>query len=301
MAFEYTICDVFTSQVFGGNPLAVIHDARGLSQDQMQRIAREFNFSETSFVFPAERGGSRKVRIFTPSREVPFAGHPNVGTACVLASLGQFGSAQQALNIVFEEQAGDVAIQISPTDEGLFLAQIQAPETLQLGASIDPTLIADALEIQPQDLDLSIHPAIEASVGLGFLIVRVGSPQVLAKLQPDSAGFHTLAQFHDSPFVHAYCLAETEHSSLDIRSRMFAPTDAIPEDPATGSANCALAALLAHYHTDADGDFSWRIAQGVEMGRPSELLAGAQKRAGEVVSSTVAGTTVMVSRGELFL
>ena len=134
--YKYYICDVFTKKRFGGNPLAVLPDASGLTDKQMQQIAREFNFSESTFVFPPENGNTRKVRIFTPSTEVPFAGHPNIGTAFVLASLGIIEEFYETTEIVFEEKAGLVPIFLRKLDDGSFWCELQAPEKISIGKKI---------------------------------------------------------------------------------------------------------------------------------------------------------------------
>ena len=295
MRYRFLTCDVFTAARFGGNQLAVLPQASGLSDRQMQRIAREFNFSETTFVLPPERGHTRRLRIFTPAAEVPFAGHPNVGTAFVLATLGELGSLDRPLQITFEEKAGPVPITVERRD-GLIRCELSAPERLTLGRSIAADILARALSLAPDDIVTRTHPPQAASVGLRFLIAELRDRAALQRARPRVAGFEALAADGMPPEVHLYVHSRDE---FDIRARMFAPFDGVPEDPATGSANGALGALLAGYDPVPSGSFRWRVAQGVEMGRPSLLEVSAEKRDGEVVDARVAGTSVMVSEGNI--
>jgi trans-2,3-dihydro-3-hydroxyanthranilate isomerase len=299
MRYRYFTCDVFTDTRFGGNQLAVLPEAEGLSGEQMQQIAREFNYSESTFVLPPETGHDRRVRIFTPSRELPFAGHPNVGTAFVLASMGAFGSFDEAVTVAFEEGAGVVPVAIERREEGRIRCELKAPQSLSLGAAVPVEDAAAAVSLAPGDILTTAHAPQVASVGLPFVIVELTEADALGRARPDLAGIERLpaggADTGDAPpYVYVYARSSDE---FDIRARMFAPMDGIPEDPATGSANCALAGLLAHLDAAPDGDFTWRIAQGVEMGRPSVLEARAEKRRGEVTGVWIGGESVMVSEG----
>jgi len=295
MRYRFLTCDVFTAARFGGNQLAVLPQASGLSDRQMQQIAREFNFSETTFVLPPERGHTRRLRIFTPAAEVPFAGHPNVGTAFVLATIGELGSLDRPLQITFEEKAGPVPITVERRD-GLIRCELSAPERLTLGRSIGADILARALSLAPDDIVTRTHPPQVASVGLRFLIAELRDRAALQRARARVDGFEALAADGMPPDVHLYVHSGDE---VDLRARMFAPFDGVPEDPATGSANGALAALLAGYDPAPSGSFRWRVAQGVEMGRPSLLEISAEKREGEVVDARVAGTSVMVGEGEI--
>ncbi|HEY5775436.1 MAG TPA: PhzF family phenazine biosynthesis protein, partial [Xanthomonadales bacterium] len=144
MKLKYYICDVFTDRRFGGNQLAVLPDARGLDDRQMQQIAREFNFSESTFVFPADEGHTRKVQIFTPTREVPFAGHPNIGTAFVLATAGELGEIGESREVVFEEKAGLVRISICKSEQGFISCELKAPQLFSLGKELPAEMVAEA-------------------------------------------------------------------------------------------------------------------------------------------------------------
>lgn len=293
MRYRYFLCDVFTDTRFGGNQLAVLPQAGGLSDRQMQQIAREFNFSESTFVFPAEAGHTRKVRIFTPSTEVPFAGHPNVGTAFALATAGEFGAIDDAITVTFEEKAGLVPVSIHRR-EGHIWCELSAPQRLSLGKIISAEIVAAAVSINPEDVVTRTHPPQVASVGLPFLMAQLRDRAVLERARTNMNGIDAIAAEGITPDIHLYTRSGDE---FDIRARMFAPLDGVPEDPATGSANCALAALLAHHKGERDGSFRWRIAQGVEMGRPSVLEARAEKRDGEVVGAWIGGASVLVSEG----
>jgi trans-2,3-dihydro-3-hydroxyanthranilate isomerase len=293
MRYRYFICDVFTDTRFGGNQLAVLPEAGGLSDRQMQQIAREFNFSESTFVFPAEAGHTRKVRIFTPTTEVPFAGHPNVGTAFALANAGEFGPIEESITVTFEEKAGLVPVSIQKRD-GLIWCELSAPQRLSLGKAFSAEMLAAAVSLAAGDVVTRTHPPQIASVGLPFLMAEIKDRAALERARANMAGVEAIAAEGVMPDIHLYTLSADE---FDIRARMFAPLDGVPEDPATGSANCALAALLTHHKAERDGSFQWRIAQGVEMGRPSTLEARTEKRDGEVVGVWIGGASVLVSEG----
>lgn len=294
MGYRYFICDVFTDTRFGGNPLAVVPVAAGLADRQMQQIAREFNFSESTFVFPADHGHTRRVRIFTPTMEVPFAGHPNVGTAFVLAKAGEFGAIDGEIRVTFEEKAGLVPVTIRRTDDSSFWCELSAPEPLSLGATVSVADLAAAVSLAPGDIVTTTHPPQVASVGLPFLFAEVTDRAALARARTSMPGIDTLVALGVTPDIHLYMHS---HDEFSMRARMFAPLDGVTEDPATGSANCALAALLTAKSPESTGRFAWRIAQGVEMGRPSVLEARTEKRDGGVVGVWIGGNSVLVSEG----
>jgi trans-2,3-dihydro-3-hydroxyanthranilate isomerase len=293
VGYRYYICDVFTDTRFGGNQLAVLPEAHGLSDRQMQQVAREFNFSESAFVLPPERGHARRVRIFTPTTEVPFAGHPNIGTAFVLATMGAFGPIDASITVTFEEKAGLVPITIRQR-EGTLWCELSAPERLSLGKTVSAESLASAVSLATNDVVTTSHLPQVASVGLPFLLAELKDRSALARARVNAQGFDALVAQGVVPYVHLYTKSADE---FDVRARMFAPFDGMPEDPATGSANCALAGLLSHCGDTTDGTVSWRVAQGVEMGRPSILEARAEKRGGIVVTTWIGGTSVLVSEG----
>jgi trans-2,3-dihydro-3-hydroxyanthranilate isomerase len=296
--YRYYICDVFTETRFGGNQLAVLPQAVGLSTQQMQEIAREFNFSETTFVFPARAGHTRHVRIFTPAREIPFAGHPNVGTAFVLASAGEFGEIKSSLTVTFEEKSGLVSVTIQEAGGKVTSCELTAPQSLSFGKTLPVELVAAAIAIDSQEIVTKTHGPQVASVGLPFIMVELRDRSVLERARISMSGFEGLAAEDVTPDVYLYTRGT---DGFDIRARMFAPLSGVPEDPATGSANCALAGLLAHYSQDPNGSFSWRIAQGVEMGRPSTLIARAEKKDAVVQTTRIGGAAVLVSEGTIYL
>ena len=298
MKYSYYICDVFTDMRFGGNQLAVLPNASGLNDEQMQQIAREFNFSESTFVFPADEGNTRKVQIFTPTREVPFAGHPNIGTAFVLATAGEFGEIGKSTEIVFEEKAGLVRISIRKSEQGNISCELKAPQEFALGKELPAEMLAEALCLQASEITTDIHPPIVASVGLPFVMVELRDKSILQKADINPIGFQRIAEQGVMPDIHLYVRSDDD---FDIRTRMFAPHDGMPEDPATGSANCALAGLLSHYHESTSGKIEWRNAQGIEMGRPSLLQARAEKKANKVLSTWIGGGSVMVSQGHIYI
>jgi trans-2,3-dihydro-3-hydroxyanthranilate isomerase len=295
MRMRYHTCDVFTGTRFGGNQLAVLPEAEGLSGEQMQKLAREFNYSETTFVLPPEAGHTRRVRIFTPMSEVPFAGHPNIGTAFVLAATGALGKLEAASTVTFEEDAGLVRVSIELLEGGRIRCELTAPQSLRVGDAASATAVAAAASLSPGDIVTAAHAPLVASVGLPFLIAELRDRDALERARPGMVGIEALlAAGAETADLLVYVRSADD---FDIRARMFSPLDGIPEDPATGSANCALAGLLAHLDEAADGAYAWRIAQGVEMGRPSVLEARAEKRGGEVVNVWIGGESVLVAEG----
>lgn len=295
-AYPFHICDVFTSKRFGGNPLAVLPDAAGLGSRRMQQIAREFNFSETTFVLPAEQGNTRKVRIFTPAREVPFAGHPNIGTAFILATTGLLGDIDNKHRFTFEEQAGLVPVTISRKDDGSLRCELLAPQDLKLGDTVMPEIAAAALSLQVVDISMAVHPPLVAGVGLPFLVVELREKKGLAKAEFNMSVMQDLQAKGVSPDILLYT---TDSGDNDFRARMFAPLDGVPEDPATGSAICALAALRSHCDPAQTAKHRFRIIQGVEMGRRSILEARTTKQNGTVTKTRVGGDCVMIASGSI--
>jgi trans-2,3-dihydro-3-hydroxyanthranilate isomerase len=297
-SFPYYTCDVFTDTRFGGNQLAVLPQADGLSTGEMQKIAREFNYSETTFVLPPKSGHTRHVRIFTPAREIPFAGHPNIGTAFVLASTGQLGETKSSFTVTFEEEAGLVEIAITADNGKVTTCELTAPQAVSIGQPVPLDLVATAISIEPNDIVTATHPPQLASVGLPFVLVEVSDRSVLERARINMTGFEALASTGIMPDIYFYTRTNDD---FDIRARMFAPLDGVPEDPATGSANCALAGLLAHHDKGPNRNFSWRIAQGVEMGRPSTLIARAEKRDNVVHTTRIGGASVLISEGTIHI
>ena len=300
MKYQFYTCDVFTEERFGGNQLAVLPKAWGLSDRQMQQITREFNYSETAFVFPAEAGQTRKVRIFTPGQEIPFAGHPNVGTAFVLASIGELGELRSSQVATFEEKAGQVPVQIEVANGKVTSCELTAPESLSLGETVPLDLVASAVSLSEKDIATKAHPPMFVSAGLPFIITEVADRTALERVRVHSAGFEKVRDHLSGESVRASIYLYTRTSDeVDLRARMLAPLSGVPEDPATGSATCAVAGLLAQLDEKPTGSFRLRIAQGVEMGRPSLLSARAEKMDAVVRSTHVGGACVLVSEGAI--
>ncbi|MET0620978.1 MAG: PhzF family phenazine biosynthesis protein [Thermoanaerobaculia bacterium] len=296
MRYRFVFVDVFTDRLFGGNPLAVLPDARGLSSRRMQQIAREFNFSESTFVLPAEAGHTRRVRIFTPTKEIPFAGHPNVGTAFALAATGELGNRGDSFEVTFEEMAGLVPVAIERRGTAI-ACELTAPEPLTLGEPLPADEVAAALSLRPEDLETRVHPPRTASVGLPFVMAQLVDRGALERARSNVGALEALASRGATPDIHLYVRTPAAPDGFDVRARMFAPLDGVPEDPATGSANAALSAMLASLDPKPDGELRYRIAQGVEMGRPSVLDARVEKRGGAVTVARIGGTSVLVGEG----
>ena len=276
----YVVYDVFTDMPFGGNPLAVIPDGEGVKPDQLQKIATEFNFSETVFVFPPDDlRHTAKLRIFTPTMEIPFAGHPLIGTAVALQA---FGFPEEA---IFETGSGPISCR---TDGAR--ASFTTPTPLTRHAMPDPALVARAVGVRPDDLCPN-HPPVQADVGLAFTFVHVKNRAVLSNATADIGAMREAQARYPTPFDFATYLYTMEGD--EVHARMFAPLDNIPEDPATGSAAAALAALLRD-ETGIDRTLS--IHQGEDMGRPSLIEATATAQ-----GVTITGHAVQTMEGRLVL
>jgi trans-2,3-dihydro-3-hydroxyanthranilate isomerase len=298
MQRRYITVDVFTDRAFGGNPLAVVLDAGGLSTEQMQAIATEFNYSETTFVLPsADRANDANVRIFTVRSELPFAGHPNVGTAFVLAT--QAASAPARLK--FEEKAGLVPVEILMSQGKVAGAEFAAPQPLKKGPTVDAMEAAAILSLSASDIRTDRHPPQIASVGLPFLIVEITSREAVKRAKPDAASFWKTFPAVGADAVYFYTRdVPAAERPRDQQARMFHPGVAgLSEDPATGSATGAAAAYLAELDAISGGEVAMRIGQGFDMGRPSLLLTRVIKKNGTVVSTHVGGNCVQMMQGTL--
>jgi len=296
MQRRYVTLDVFTAAAFGGNPLAVVLDAEGLQISQMQSIAAEFGYSETTFVLPPrDKAHAARVRIFTPRTEIGFAGHPTVGTAVVLARELEARGASPPAHLVLEEGAGPVPVRLMRSGATVTGAEFQAPRALDLGARVSLEDAAACLSLSAIDLRADIPPQV-LSVGLPFLVVAVASREALRKAKPSVVAHERLLPPIGTDSVFAYA---TGAAAEDLHARMFAPLDSIPEDPATGSAAAATVAFLAARHPARDAETAWRITQGVDMGRPSLILGRTLKRDGAVAAVYVGGQAVAVMHGSL--
>lgn len=296
---RFQTVDVFTATRFEGNPLAVILDAEGLSDSEMQAIATEFGYSETTFVLPPrDPANTAEVRIFTPTTEVPFAGHPNVGTAFVLGRLGvAFGRTLQD-NLRFEEKAGLVEVSLVRQADIVTGATIRAPGPLTVGSVIEPAEVALCLSLSPDHIVTGRHQPAFVSVGLKFILVEVDGLDALASAKPDLLALDGLrtrfAHENSDCAIFVYTRVGAEH----VRARMFAPFDNVPEDPATGSASAALGAFLASLDS-LTGSRRLLVEQGVEMGRRSLIHVDVTSRSGELESVFVTGECATVMRGTL--
>jgi trans-2,3-dihydro-3-hydroxyanthranilate isomerase len=291
--YAFVTVDVFTERRFGGNPLAVFPDARGLGDAAMQSLAAEFNLSETTFVLPpADPANTARVRIFNRTYEMAFAGHPNVGTGYVLAQQGR----EKSGVLRFEEIAGLVEVNVERDAAGALTGTtIAAPQPLSLGAKVPADTVAACAGLVATDVLSAAHPPMVATVGMSFVLAEV-SPAALARATPNIAEFRAgvARQPELAGRLSLYLYARDSHPSR-IRARMFAPLAGTWEDPATGSAATPLAALLLSFTRDEHARFT--IEQGVEMGRPS-LLRVEARRAPDGIRATVGGNCVPVLRGE---
>ena len=297
---EFVTVDVFTAERFGGNPLAVFPDARGITDAQMQQLAMEFNLSETTFVLPPDNPQHHaKVRIFTPRMELPFAGHPNVGTGFVLARRDN----RPPEHYVFEEGAGLVRVHILRDGSAISGARISAPRSLSVDIAIPEDTIAACTGLRPTDIATQAHTPLIASVGTPFVIAELAGMDALRRASPDIGAFrHAAERFGELSSRFSLLLyVRRDGDATRLAARMFAPLGGVHEDPATGSANAALAALLTSLAPGEDVDLTYDIVQGVEMGRPSQIIATARKTAEGPVLATVAGNCVPVMRGTVEL
>lgn len=298
-SFQFATVDVFTKQQFGGNQLAVFPDARGLDPALMQRIAREFNFSETTFVLPpSDPKHTRRVRIFTPGSELPFAGHPTVGTAFVLATLGNIETRGSETRIVFEEGVGPVPVTIRSENGAPGFAQLTAARLPEFGPPPPSTAaLARAIGVDAADVVSGGFSPEGASCGVPFLFVPVKDRPTLGRARVRLDEFERVLGDYWTAMVFVFC-DDPELPGSHFRARMFAPTIGVAEDPATGSAVAAFAGYLAKRDARRDATLRWVIEQGFEMGRPSILEAEADVREGAVTAVRVGGHSVLVSRGE---
>jgi trans-2,3-dihydro-3-hydroxyanthranilate isomerase len=303
---RYATVDVFTDRMFGGNPLAVVLDAGGLSAGQMQSLALEFNYSETTFVLPPEDPGhTAKVRIFTPRTEVPFAGHPNVGTAFVLARDPRFAAAAAGGSFVFEEAAGLVPLTLLREREATVGAELRAPQSLSRRSVVSREVAAACLSLKSQDIATQAHAPQIISVGLPFLAVELAGREALRQAKPNIAAHAELLPRDGADAIFAYWRAPGESPATPgefvLHARTFSPLDGIVEDPATGSACAAAITLLAALDSGMRAEMAWRIHQGVDMGRPSLLLGRTTRRAGVIADTYIGGRCIAVLQGSFLL
>ncbi len=293
MARRFYTLDVFTDRALAGNPLAVVIDADGLDTTAMQAIAREFNLSETVFVFePRDPVNTAALRIFTPTRELPFAGHPTIGTACLLAHLREPALlAAQDLRIVLEEQIGEVVC-VARHRRGAELASYFTLPRLPAKAGDAPTAaaLAKTLGIAAGEIGFGHHAPTVFSAGVPYLFVPLASQDAVARTRAFDAPLGDLP-------LYVYCRDSTSPEA-HYHARMLGGFG-ISEDPATGSAAAAFAGVVMAYEPPGDGDHMLMIEQGVEMGRPSLISLGMVVEGGQLQSATIGGSAVIVSEGKL--
>ncbi len=293
---EYFTLDVFTTERFGGNPLAVVNEADRLNDRQMQQIAAEFNLSETVFVMRAKaKVNTAALRIFTPTRELPFAGHPTIGTAILLAELGANFSRDWQKTIRLEEKIGLVCVEVSkPVGETTYGELTAAQLPVYIADNPDDDLVAAALGIGRQDIGFGLHKVAMYDAGNAPLFVPLASRKILEKIKPNQSEWDRLGVAGDFG-VYAYCRGN--NGSEEFHARLFGPENGIVEDPATGSAAVAFAGALNEALVLENGSHSWVIHQGEDMGRPSRIDLKADVVDGAVISVKVGGNALRVSRG----
>ncbi len=308
---RFITADVFTTEPFTGNQLAVVFGAEGLPTETLQAITREFNYAETTFVFaPEDPSHTRRVRIFTPELEVPFAGHPTIGTAHVLVASGEVPAVGSEMTLVLGENVGPVPVRITLANGVPVHAQLttaQLPEERVEVTDLDA--LASVLSLSASDLVGGAHAPTGVSCGLPFQLIALNSVEAVerARLRTDAWEAVLKGTWAAWPMVFAMsrdtgaardALLPAHVRGCDIRARVFVPGSTVPEDPATGSANACLAGYLAK-RTPRDGLLSWEVAQGLEMGRPSRLHIEAHKGGGVIDAVRVGGATVLVSEGTM--
>jgi len=295
MPRRFVTLDVFTARRFAGNPLAVVTDAEGLDTSAMQTIAREFNLSETVFVLPPDDPAHRaKLRIFTPATELPFAGHPTVGTAVLL---GRLDGGTQEREIVLEERIGLVRCVVAPRDADSGRARFALARLPQEIGAADAGAAAAALGLPPGDIGFDRFLPGRWTAGVNMTMVPVASLAAVGRSTPDLARWDAAFPAEaNAAFV--FC-RETVEPGHAFHARMFGPRLGIPEDPATGAAAAAFAGVLARQGGLADGDHALVIEQGFEMGRPSLIHLGLTLRAGTLVAATIGGEAVVVTEGTI--
>jgi trans-2,3-dihydro-3-hydroxyanthranilate isomerase len=306
-SYSFYTVDVFTEKIFGGNPLVVFPDAQGLNEKQMQQIAQEFNISETVFVFPPQQvGNDRLLRIFTPKTEIPFAGHPTIGTAYLLTKIQEIPLLEESTVINFEEGVGTIAVTVKSQAEDALYCEMKVTQPPIYEPSFAMTEnLATMLSLPPENL-LSGEHCQAVSCGLPFLFIPLTSVSALQKAQLNLQIWENL--LGNTLANNIYIFTHSPELTEDIlispqthlwRSRMFAPALGIDEDPATGSAASAFAAYLGMRNSQSAGTFRWIIEQGFEMGRPSLLQVEATKENDQMIEIKVGGYGVLVSEGRM--
>jgi trans-2,3-dihydro-3-hydroxyanthranilate isomerase len=301
MRRKFFTLDVFTNRAFAGNPLAVVLDADDLDGTQMQAISREFNLSETVFVLtPRDPIHTARLRIFTPARELPFAGHPTIGTAVLLGEMrAPEMLGREDIRIVLEEEVGPVVCIVRHLAGQAARASFELPRLPVYAGPLGETSdLARALGVAPDDIGFGRHQPGRFNAGVPYACVPLGSRQALASVKPDVAHWQQALNSDSPEGIFVYC-DEPADAKHRFRARMFAPTLGIWEDPATGGAVAAFAGALARFETLADGDHAFVIEQGFEMGRPSLITLGLNAEQGGITGASIGGSAVIVTQGTM--
>lgn len=298
MKRHFFTLDVFTDRPLAGNPLAVVLDSEGLDDAAMQTIAGEFNLSETVFVRPPEdKGNMANIRIYTPVHELPFAGHPTVGTAILLSHLNHLDDGSE---LVLEEQVGPVSCRISDT-ETFRSARFELPRVSQkLAWECDVSRLAEAIGLKESDFGLDHHEISIWDGGVPYMLVPLASMDAVANIEINTSCLKEVEPVINGIHanIYAYCRGGVS-ADASFHARMFAPFQGIPEDPATGSAVASLCGQLAQCDMVEDENQTFLIEQGYEMGRPSQITLDVKKSSGAVVSAGISGSAVIVSEGHI--
>jgi trans-2,3-dihydro-3-hydroxyanthranilate isomerase len=299
MRLAFHTLDVFTEKRFGGNPLAVVLNADGLDTSRMQAVAREFNLSETVFVLkPANPAHTARVRIFTPNAEIPFAGHPTVGTAALLAAqrVGGLGGSQSAI-IALEETIGTVRVGVRLPENGPAFAEFDAPRLPEDVGSV-PAIedIAAAIGLIPSEIGFENHRPTRFSAGLPYVYIPVRSLDAMSRARAVLGRWDRA--FLREGAAYLYC-RETLHNSAQFHARMFDPGHGIMEDPATGSAAAGFAGVVRHFDGLPNGEHRTLIEQGIEMGRPSFIHMSVIIEGDKLSTVRIGGHSVRVADGEI--
>jgi trans-2,3-dihydro-3-hydroxyanthranilate isomerase len=304
MSLHYYLADVFTDRPFGGNQLAVFPDASDIPEQLLLPIAREFNFSEVTFVYPAaDARNTRRVRIFTPGGEIPFAGHPTVGTAFVLFASGELRAECGEVTVVLEEGVGPVPVRLRLPEGGALAPSFAQLSVAKLPEVVPPApgvaTLAEVLSLSSDDFLGGDYMPEAVSCGIPFLMVPLRSRDAVRRARVRLDAWERTLRGTAGSEMMVFAL-DPERPGTDVRARVFVPGLSVPEDPATGSASACLGGYLAA-RTPRDGALRWVSEQGVEMGRPSVIEIEADKTGGRITAVRVGGSSVLMGQGKLTL
>lgn len=301
MSHDFYTLDVFTERALTGNPLAVVMEADDLSDEQMQAIAAEFNLSETIFLCrPRSEAHSVKVRIFTPVCELPFAGHPTVGAAVLLAHL-QYGKGEEERDamILIEEKIGVVRVGVRLLPDGSSFAVFDLPRLPEEEGKVPPVAdLAHGIGLVASDIGFDNHKPVHASAGMPFVFVPVKDREALSRCRSNRIFWDSVFRDQDHGAMYLYC-RDSEDANHAFRARMFAPSLGVAEDPATGAAAAAFACVVARFEPLGDGEHSLWIEQGYEMGRPSQIQLEVEIAGGALANARIGGHAVLVQQGRI--